>query len=50
MIKSQVIFMIILESILFRNKANHTKFLFKFRLAEVKKVFICQNGVQWTTN
>lgn len=37
MIKSQVIFKITLESILFRNKENHTKFLVKFRLEEVKK-------------
>ena len=50
MIKSQVIFKIILEPMLFIKKENHAKFLVKFRLAEVKKVFISQNGVQWTKN
>ena len=40
MIKSQVIFKIILESILFRNKENHTKVLVKFRHEEVKKVLV----------
>ena len=50
MIRSQVIFKIILESILFRNKENHTKILVKFRLEEVKKVFISKTGVQWNKN